>query len=802
MDELTTQACISVPGLQNQGAVQAIALRKWEVRGKIHWPVARYCISQLFQNTGSRALEIVYTFPLSSDQLLERFSVHLNGKQINSKVVMAEEAEEIYEDMVNKGDFALQLQTHRSNVFTLNIGNLAPEEWVRVEFELCQLLEIRQGNISVRVPTVVGPRYIPGEPTGAPDGLGWATPTDQVPDADWITPPFDFNGTPYLVSAIFEITPSLPIRGIESPSHPFQMKIDGRTYWAVMGEELKADRDIVLNIQVEPQAQNTIWQIPYRERQIFALSVSGNGNHKSQTIPRDVLFLIDISGSMCGEKIETAIKGVKLCLRKLKQDDRFQLIAFESTTHRWKYDWQPFTEQSLQAADTWLSELTSMGGTELYPALKQALRLQSPENRQKVVILLTDGEVGNEDRIVNLIRNKGSDNYMLLFGIDTAVNQHLFTGIEKVVPAITEYIFPGEDITRKVNLQFQTLDKPWLKHIELMANDSPIPAKSSFPQFPLPLDHQSKAFIFLEADDSVRQVDNVRLVTEDENRYTVPVDFNQHLPFIEKILLKFWAKNLIHNFEIDPAAQENKERLSFVKELALDLQLQSRFTRWIATMERKDKIEEPAEVQVVPVAFPYLWEPDYFRFSHSLESRQQMKLTNIPMEDERVLVRYHKDEYLLHAKMDFHERNIPDVLLFQKADGRFEISNGRNRAKLETLVLLLWLFQKVRSSGLSLVGYEENLRKALDFLENRQNHFDKTETFLWLFLVTAYRDIIVEICPSCHTIAQKTISETDADWLRNTEHRLSTLFEEVPFLSEIKFSELAGKLRRIAKEYR
>ncbi|GAB4376813.1 MAG: hypothetical protein Kow0042_23560 [Calditrichia bacterium] len=792
MNQAFEHPSISVRGVDDRQEVQEIALRKWEVRGRVHWPAASFRISQIFQNTGKKPLEILYTFPLSSDQLLEKFDVYLNEKHVTSKMVPAEEANEIYEKYVTRGDFALQLRSHRSNIFSLNLGNLAPGETVRVDFQLSQLLEIHQGRITLRVPTVVGPRYIPGIPQGPADGLGWAVPTDQVPDADYITPPFSFEDTSYSVSALFEITPALKIKAIESPSHPFQLKIDGQTYWAVMGDELKADRDIVLALEVEPDLPNHAWHTQYRERNILVFSLGGIETTPAPETPRDVIFLIDISGSMAGEKLATTVKAVKLCLRKLNPRDRFQLLAFESDVHPWVHDedWQPVTNRMLQRADHWLNELMSMGGTELYPALENALRLPAQPGRRRVIVLLTDGEVGNEASLVNLIRKHQYRDYMVLFGIDTAVNQHLFQSIQNCTAAISEYIFPGEDISRAVNIQFQMLDKPWIRRIELPGNGKAVPFTDPFSQFPFPLDARSRTFLFLEADSAVNAMESLHIIFEDGSSQDVPVRYQKNDAFAQDVLLRFWARKLIEGFEAQRLEKTDDRASRFIEQLALELRIPSHYTRWIAVMEREQQLEEIADIQVVPVDFPYLWEEASFpMFVRSATSSADFHPSMLFQELE-----------LAPAKAITQEPDVFEILVFQNADGSFRLPKSPNSVYLDTLIVLYWLLQKVADGEANLIGYETNLEKALLFLHQHSANFTSLEQVLWHCLLVAFERHISLNAPNFPAAQEIQSISTPAKTIERVLPKLKKLFALRSLPEGKKLQKFADRLSGLLKK--
>ncbi len=731
MEPLAPQ--LTVRASRSDQDATAIALQRWEVRGKISWPVLRYQIRQVFRNVGEEPLEVIYTFPLASEQLLEQFVVTLQDERVVSRLVSREAAQEMYEKAVEDGDFAVKLDRQRSNVFTLNLGNLAPGEEVVVEMQLLQLLEMHHHRVTVRIPTVVGPRYIPGKPQGINEGLGWSPPTDQVPDADWITPPFQFDATPYTVSALFEVSGDLVIRGVESPSHPFRFHIekDGH-YWVYMGDQLRANKDIVLYLESEPFAQPRVWPLTYQKQQLVALQLPGMAEETVNDLPRDVLFLIDISGSMFGQKLQTTIQAVQLCLRKLKESDRFRLIAFESETHVWQHRWARVTDAHLTKADQWLEELESLGGTELLPALLLALKAtrEGESDREPVIVLLTDGQVGNEAEILSTIRRSGFKGKMLLFGIDTVVNQELFQSIAQEVPAIVQYIFPGEDIRRAVNATFQELGNSWLAAIELQNDEETIPLTPSSESFPRPFSRGRQQILFMEAPKWVERVETIVLKFTNNQAKVLPVEWGAcEDEAFQRALLKFWGKRIL-----DSGVRLSPEES---QQLALDLQLASPYTSWIAVYERAEKLDTLPRIQVVPVDFPDLWEPHSFGvvFNNTLHF-------NMVNDADTYFLR----EKAMHAPPDnVLAFSLVDVFARQKVRGAIEWEAGQEL--WDSLIAAAWILNRIEEDGTEIQGFEDNLRKLLTYLTLAVSRFTPEQQVFWEFLLQRFKRLILVYLP-------------------------------------------------------
>ncbi len=725
---------IRLAGQDVDADVSQIALRQWQVKGRLSWPIANLRIRQVFENRASHPLEVVYTFPLSSDQILEKFEVILSGKRITSRMVPREDAWKQYEVNLEKGDFAAHLQQHRSNIFSLFLGNMAPGEKVLIDFYLSQVLEIQNGEILLRVPTVVGPRYIPGDPIAMNSGLGWAYPTNRVPDADEITPPFTFEPTSYSVQAYLEIARDIPVQSIESPSHPFQLHFDADNYYqVVMGDELKANKDIVLKIKVKPIRQGLYSILTYQNKSIVAITLTADEQDNYQKGSQDLIFLIDISGSMAGEKLETTVKAVQLCLRKLSSKDRFQLVAFESVLHPWKKEWVPVSDETIQKADRWLRHLDSLGGTELLSAVQHALQqcMVEEETREPIIVLLTDGQVGNEWEIARVIQKSGFRGRMLLFGIDTVVNQELFSAIQRMVPAITKFIYPGEDIRRAVNVQFQNLATSWIRRMYLNIAGEMITLNSQLYGLSLPLSGNTTRVLLFETDRKLPQVDSLQLIVENGKTMQITLLKKRLSDEVQSSLLKYWGKQLLEN-QAHSDTEDTTFSRDFLKQLALDLQLPSPYTDWIALWEREEKIQEIPRIQVIPVNFPDLWNEEKF----CLPEMEMVK---------PCLAKSPPFVYLEFYEMQkLPEDKVCDIFLFQKLDGRFSFSHSRN-AIWESLVTAGWLLAQLEVDDQILKGFESNVKKLLNFLLHKQSRFTQNQKILWNYLLHKHQALIRQL---------------------------------------------------------
>lgn len=304
----------------------------------------------------------------------------------------------------------------------------------------------------VMIPTLVAPRYIPGAPSGARTGHGSANPTTSVPDADRITPAI--GNAPYRVTLDLLLDLGREVQ-VSSPSHGVSVTREGRSRSRVSfsREEEPLDRDIVLDVRgTETGPLATICAHKGAEGDGYvALSVLPDlFELRSGKRGTNVTFLIDTSGSMDGDSIVQARAALRLFLRHLREGDRFNVIAFESSHHSFARESVVFTQRTMESADQWVASLRASGGTELLSPMTEATK----SNPHGILVLLTDGQVGNENEILKSVLAQAKGARVYSFGIGTNVSDQLLKDLARETHGAVEFIHPGERIEEKVVSQF------------------------------------------------------------------------------------------------------------------------------------------------------------------------------------------------------------------------------------------------------------------------------------------------------------------------------------------------------------
>jgi Ca-activated chloride channel family protein len=447
-----------------------------EASFKVAGVVARATVRQRFQNATDGWVEGVYVFPLPENAAVDHLLMKVGEREIEGQIREREQAKAEYQQAKSEGKKASLVEQERPNLFTTSVANLGPGETLVVEIEFQQTLPFDEGEVRLRLPLVVGPRYIPGQLADEkPFGLGWALDTDLVPDASRVTPPLVKPGEPLKnpVSIDIELDPGFPLQSLVSRYHPIvsQPMPDGRYHVTLKDEMVPADRDFELAWTPKPGAmpQGALFR-EERDGATYALVTLfppvGPAVEASR-LPREVVYVIDTSGSMEGLSIPQARKALALAIDRLSADDRFNVIQFNSVTQPLWPDTRPATPENRGAARRWVERLVAAGGTEMGGALEAALVGSDDPRLVRQVVFLTDGSVGNEAQLFSIIKERLGDTRLFTVGIGSAPNSHFMTKAAEFGHGTFTYIGDLREVEEKMTGLFQRLESPVLTGIEV-----------------------------------------------------------------------------------------------------------------------------------------------------------------------------------------------------------------------------------------------------------------------------------------------------------------------------------------------
>jgi Ca-activated chloride channel family protein len=387
-------------------------------------------LTQSFRNPFDVPLEATYIFPLPDRAAVTAMRMTADGRTVDAELQERGQARERYDQAVAQGQRASIAEEERPDVFTMRVGNILPGERVTVALSLVGPLSYEDGEATFRLPLVVAPRYVPGTPLGGTDaGAGYHPDTDAVPDASRITPPVLLPGFPNPVRLAIDVDldpAGLPLGQVRSSLHAVVR--DGNHLSITPGE--RADRDFILRIGYgdpeRPVPALTVTPDAEGEEGTFRLTVLPPTS-AAPPRPRDVVLLLDRSGSMTGWKMVAARRAAARIVDTLTGADRFAALAFDDvveTAPDLGEALVPGTDRHRFRAVEHLARVDARGGTELLAPLTRGLALlgAGEEPRDRVLVLVTDGQVGNEDQILAAISAAVRGVRVHAVGIDQAVN--------------------------------------------------------------------------------------------------------------------------------------------------------------------------------------------------------------------------------------------------------------------------------------------------------------------------------------------------------------------------------------------
>lgn len=743
----------------SDGKPANIPLKRVNITGEITGLHAELSVEQLYLNEQNQDLEIIYTFPIPDQAVVSMFSAQIGDRTITGEIRGKEEAFRIYDQALSSGDSAFLLEQFRPNVFQVSLGRILPGEDVKIKVVYLDSVSYQDGELRISIPTLVAPRYIPGDRKSDKMGMGLAHPTSEVPDADFITPPVG-RGAEYRVELDLTLRPLMPVDQFSSPSHPISIKnMDDASMRVTLAEEGGAllDRDIIIlgRCRDDSYSAGVSWQDPASGEGYLYLTIFPDFGLRGGSEARNYIFLIDISGSMDGSKLLQAKNALQLCLRNMEDGDTFNIVAFESESYFFSPRGNvPFNQASLDRAGVWINELSAMGGTEIMKPVEYAL--QNSGEKDTVILLFTDGQVGNEKEIINQVRRNIGGNRLFTFGIDTAVNSYFMNQLAEAGGGLAEFVYPGERIEDKVIRQFFRINSPLIRDVTVTWRG--VQQMDVYPaDIAVLFDQEPLALVGKYSGKLGGSVTVCGKFNNEELR--VEMDL-MHLALQKEsgFLRKLWGKKKIEQLEKELEGINPRRKQTLIEELvkvSRDYDIGSAHTSFVAVEERVDKATGLPETVVVPVAPAAEWRmftsarlaerdisfyssydpPCFSRSSASqmnVESSMNLRLPYADLDVSEMMFKAGDASSGSLSGEALLQEAVRCIALQQRADGSFpaekgtaaaEVSNYQNTA-LATLAILL------AAENLSI--YRRQIEKSVHYLLNMQT--DKLISKLQFYL--------------------------------------------------------------------
>jgi Ca-activated chloride channel family protein len=428
---------------------------KTDITADIQGDAATVTVVQTFANPTTAALNATYLFPLNKDAAVYGMTMEVGDEIVTAKIQKSAEAKATFDKAQKDGKAAALLQQHRPNMFTQDVANLMPGLPVKVTLKYVQTVPRIDGAYELVTPLVVGPRYMPAgapplatvsdTPSEQPVGQWSFGAPPQYPDVTGLTVPAAIEED--RVSIRVNIASGVAIGAVSSPTHALTVEGGEHARSATLSKGRTIDnRDFVLRYQLGGEgAQAGV--VTHRDQRggYFSLLVEPPQNAPAADITsREVVFVLDTSGSMAGEPVEASKTFMRHALKALRPGDYFRVIQFSNGASEFTSAAVAATPENIRAGTAYVERLSASGGTEVLPALRQAFAVSQPRNTMRVIVFLSDGYVGNEAEILQYISERSSQARFNVFGIGTAVNHYLLAGMARQGRGYARFIDPTE----------------------------------------------------------------------------------------------------------------------------------------------------------------------------------------------------------------------------------------------------------------------------------------------------------------------------------------------------------------------
>jgi Ca-activated chloride channel homolog len=604
-----------------------VPLKHTGIKTEISGFVARIEVTQEFENDLPDAVEAVYVFPLPHDSAVDGMTMTVGEREIRAVIKERDEARKIYEQARNTGHTAALLDQERPNIFTQSVTNIPPNGTVQIKLSVLELLKYEAGTYEFAFPLVVGPRYIPGNPTSAGDH-GAMPNSDQVPDASRISPPVagvhtDDPTAGHDVSMEVNLAAGVPVGDVESTSHKiFADRTGADSYHVTLADQaVPPNKDFILKYKVAGVGiSNAILTHADKTGGYFTLILQPPDRPQEKAlVPRQLIFVVDTSGSMWGFPLEMAKKTVQRALDNLRKDETFNLITFSGDTRILFPEPVPATPENVAKAKQVLAGAYGSGGTEMMKAIRTALGDDAGADKPmeadpiRVVCFMTDGYVGNDADIIAEIK-KHSDARVFSFGIGTAVNRFLLTKMAEEGHGDVEFVTAPGEAQAAADRFYERVHSPVLTNIAIDWHG--LPVTEVYPQNVRDLFSAKPVIITGRYSGSPSGKITIKGYegTGDYSR-TIPVDFSS-TDASNAALEKIWARHKVEDLmsqDWNGIQSGNSKYKAEIIQVGLEHSLATQYTSFVAVEERTVvsdgkpvKVEVPVELPegVSPLAVP------------------------------------------------------------------------------------------------------------------------------------------------------------------------------------------------------
>ena len=404
--------------------VDHLPLKDTRVDISVSGVIADVKVRQIYRNEGARPINASYVFPASTRAAVYAMRMQLGNEIIVAKIKEREEAKQEFEKAKEEGKSASLLEQERPNVFSMSLANIMPQEQVEIELRYTELLIPTENVYELVFPTVVGPRY--------------QSPQDKNKEKDgFVQAPYLHQGQqpPSELHISARIAAGLPIYDLSCPSHQiFPQWQNGAAQLTLDDSKpFEGNRDFVVRYRLAgDQIASGLLLFQGTDENFFLYMAQPPQRVATEAVPpREYIFVVDVSGSMDGFPLNTSKRLLRNLIGKLRPTDLFNVVLFAGDSSVLSPQSLPANQENIGKAIGLIEQQRGAGGTELLPAIQQAMSLPRQDGISRSLLLITDGFVGGEQGVFDHIKANLNRCNVFAFGIGTSVNRYLIEGVAR-----------------------------------------------------------------------------------------------------------------------------------------------------------------------------------------------------------------------------------------------------------------------------------------------------------------------------------------------------------------------------------
>jgi|GEM_PF-272244 Vault protein inter-alpha-trypsin./von Willebrand factor type A domain. len=695
-----------------KGNAEGMVLKKLSINGNVCGSYAEISIHQNYENNGEKDIEGIYMFPIPQTALISSFEVEIGGRTLKTIVEEKDKAIKIYKNAKIRGENAFLLEEFKPRLFKISIGRIISGETVKIKLSYIDDLQYKDNTYKLVIPSIFEPKQT--DEGRSINSLKQSIFKKFIND-DSEAKDFEFK-TNILVESLCPLE-------FESPYNKLKVEREGETVAKinVLDEYESIDKDFVLIMKEQNplEADGMIYEYKEGEQErglVYIRMVPELDNFEEEK-GESYVFLIDISETMKGNKLEQAKNALQLCIRNLSESegDTFDIVAMgDNLKYFWDEGMAQFNADTLRKASRWIDSLETESDADIFGGIKHSIENEGGHN---TILIFTDDQVEEEEEILDYVRNNIGDNRIFTFGIDSATNNYFLNKLAHESYGKAEFINKGERIEDVVLRQFNRIQSPEVDDIQI--DWGTLKVDSTYPRTIDYMYNREPFSIFADVLGEISGEITIRGVVGNK-AYVKKVNLdNFNTEENASLLKKVWVRRRIKSIEQNMKIQRGEVKESMRKkviELSKGNGLISPETTFIFLELREEPVLGIGLRNIIPIKVEESTLADKIDLEEFEENDQvgfQYKANNGYVKETN---RKHLDDNIYLDRMYPREKLLRIIAKNQLADGAFvDYEDNSIEDKIETTAMVLLAFS-IGNDDIDI--YLNQLNKSIEFVYN------------------------------------------------------------------------------------